>query len=56
MPGKWSKGKVCVKSAKACDVHPNTAFRWRHRFFARPNDSKPTRLADIAEADEAFSP
>jgi transposase-like protein len=42
------------KSAVACDVHRNTAFRWRHRFLTLPNGSKPARLAGIAEADEAF--
>lgn len=51
---QMEQGQSVRKSAKACDVHPNTAFRWRHRFLVRPNDSKPTRLTGIAEADEAF--
>lgn len=51
---QMEQGQSVRKSAKACDVHPNTAFRWRHRFLVRPNDSKPTHLAGIAEADEAF--
>lgn len=41
-------------SASACDVHRNTAFRWRHRFLTLPNAQKATRLVGIAEADETF--
>lgn len=59
--GKWleyaqqmEQGQSVRKSAQACEVHRNTAFRWRHRFLVLPNDNKPTRLAGIAEADEAF--
>ena len=52
--GQMDQGQSVRKSAKACDVHPNTAFRWRHRFLVRPKDSKSTRLTGIAEADEAF--
>ena len=48
------QGQSVRKSAKACEVHQNTAFRWRHRFLVRPNDNKPTSLVGIAEADEAF--
>lgn len=42
------------KSAQACEVHRNTAFRWRHRFLQLPNTQQATRLAGIAEADETF--
>lgn len=59
--GKWldyaqqmEQGISVRKSAAACEVHRNTAFRWRHRFLTLPNGSKPARLAGIAEADEAF--
>lgn len=59
--GKWldyaqqmEQGISVRKSAAACEVHRNTAFRWRHRFLTLPNGSKPTGLAGIAEADEAF--
>lgn len=48
------EGKSVRKSAKACEVHRNTAFRWRHRFLALPNGQKATSLAGIAEADETF--
>lgn len=51
---QMEQGQSVRKSAKACDVHPNTAFRWRHRFLVRPNNSKPASLAGIAEADETF--
>ncbi len=59
--GKWldyaqqmEQGISVRKSAAACEVHRNTAFRWRHRFLTLPNGSKPTGLAGITEADEAF--
>lgn len=51
---QMEQGTSVRKSAVACDVHRNTAFRWRHRFLTLPNGSKPSRLAGIAEADEAF--
>jgi transposase-like protein len=49
-----AEGKSVRKSAKACDVHRNTAFRWRHRFLMLPNKQKATSLVGIAEADETF--
>jgi transposase-like protein len=51
---QMEQGISVRKSAVACDVHRNTAFRWRHRFLTLPSSSKPARLAGIAEADEAF--
>lgn len=51
---QMEQGISVRKSAAACEVHRNTAFRWRHRFLTLPNDSKPERLAGITEADEAF--
>jgi transposase-like protein len=51
---QMAEGKSVRKSAIACDVHRNTAFRWRHRFLALPNGQKATSLAGIAEADETF--
>lgn len=47
-------GRSIRSSAKACSVHRNTSFRWRHRFLALPQDQKAASLAGIAEADEAF--
>jgi len=51
---QMTEGKSVRKSAKACDVHRNTSFRWRHRFLALPNEYKATSLVGIAEADETF--
>ena len=51
---QMQQGQSVRKSAQACEVHRNTAFRWRHRFLVQPNSNKPASLAGIAEADEAF--
>jgi transposase-like protein len=51
---QMEQGQSVRKSAQACEVHRNTAFRWRHRFLVLPSDNKPTKLAGITEADEAF--
>jgi transposase-like protein len=45
-------GASVRKSAAACEVHRNTAFRWRHRFLELPNAQRATLLSGIAEADE----
>ena len=37
---QMQQGASVRKSAKACDVHRNTAFRWRHRFLEQPNGLK----------------
>lgn len=42
------------KAAKTCDVHKNTAFRWRHRFLKQPEQARPAVLAGIVEIDETF--
>lgn len=51
---QMTEGKSVRKSAKACDVHRNTSFRWRHRFLALPNEYKATSLVGIVEADETY--
>ena len=51
---QMTEGKSVRKSAKACDVHRNTSFRWRHRFLALPREHKATNLVGIAEADETY--
>jgi transposase-like protein len=51
---QMEQGQSVRKSAVACDVHRNTAFRWRHRFLAGLNTDKPAALVGIAEADETF--
>lgn len=51
---QMAEGKSVRKSAAACDVHRNTAFRWRHRFLTLPDEQKAKSLVGIAEADETF--
>ena len=51
---QMAEGQSIRKSAKACEVHRNTAFRWRHRFLTLPDQQKATSLVGIAEADETF--
>ena len=46
------EGTSLRKSAAAVGIHPNTAFRWRHRFLKLPNGQQAISLAGIAEADE----
>ena len=48
------EGTSIRKSAAAVGIHPNTAFRWRHRFLSLPNDQQAISLAGIAEADETY--
>ena len=47
-------GESLAQAAIPCDVHPTTAFRWRHRFLATLNFDKPASLSGLVEADEAF--
>jgi transposase-like protein len=35
-------------------VHPNTSFRWRHRFLGLTKQDRPATLEGVAEADETF--
>ncbi|QLQ24619.1 MAG: IS1595 family transposase [Dechloromonas sp.] len=48
------EGSSIRKSAAAVGIHPNTAFRWRHRFLRLPNGQQASSLAGIAEADETY--
>ena len=48
------EGASVRKSAAAVGIHPNTAFRWRHRFLSLPNGQQAISLAGIAEADETY--
>lgn len=59
--GHWINYAECLKegmsirkSAKTCDIHPNTAFRWRHRFLQNATVIKPQLLEGIVEAYESF--
>lgn len=49
-----AEGTSIRKSAAAVGVHPNTAFRWRHRFLKLPNSQQAMSLAGIAEVDETY--
>ena len=60
-PERWNdqaqaliSGESLAKAATRCDVHPTTAFRWRHRFLAALNLDKPASLSGLVEADETF--
>jgi transposase-like protein len=60
-PDRWQdqaaaliSGESLACAAKRCDVHPSTAFRWRHRFLAALNFDKPLALSGLVEADETF--
>ena len=48
------EGSSVRKSAAAVGIHPNTAFRWRHRFLKLPNSQQAISLTGIAEADETY--
>ena len=48
------EGESLAKAAERCQVHPSTAFRWRHRFLAALNLDKPRSLSGVVEADETF--
>ena len=48
------EGTSVRKSAAAVGIHPNTAFRWRHRFLSLPSGQQAISLAGIAEADETY--
>ncbi len=49
-----AEGTSVRKSAKVVGVHPNTAFRWRHRFLSLPKEQQANHLAGIAEVDETY--
>lgn len=47
-------GKSIRASAKECDIHPGTSFRWRHRMLQIPLKTKADHLTGIVELDEAY--
>jgi len=49
-----SSGLSVRKSALKCQIHRNTAFRWRHRFLKNANSIKPDNLNGIVEVDETY--
>ena len=48
------EGESLAQAAERCQIHPSTAFRWRHRFLAALNLDKPKSLSGVVEADETF--
>jgi transposase-like protein len=50
------EGTSIRKSATAVGIHPNTAFRWRHRFLNLPNGQQAISLAGIAECRSDLLP
>ena len=48
------EGESLAKAAERRQIHPSTAFRWRHRFLAALNHDKPEPLSGVVEADETF--
>ena len=47
-------GKTVRATAKDCEVHPNTAFRWRHRFLEFQRQAQHTDFKGIAESDTTY--
>lgn len=61
--GHWMTYANCLKegltvrqSASICEVHANTAFRWRHRFLEKAKEIKAESLEGIVEISEVFLP
>jgi transposase-like protein len=52
--GALAEGLTIHQVADRLEVAPSTAFRWRHRFLARPRTVQARRLTGIAEADETY--
>ena len=59
---KWLNYLDCMRdpactvhrAADQVQVHPNTSFRWRHRFLEWAKRDRPAKLEGIVEADETF--
>jgi transposase-like protein len=47
-------GLTVRKTAEKCEVHRNTAFRWRHRFLMLPQKAQRKDLNGIAESDVTY--
>lgn len=46
------EGVTIRKAAEICNIHRNTAFRWRHRFLKNSKSVKAKHLQGIVEASE----
>jgi transposase-like protein len=49
-----AEGLSVRRAARACGVHRNTAFRWRHRWLQVPAERKDGAFSGIVEADETY--
>jgi len=49
-----AEGLSVRRAARACGVHRNTAFRWRHRWLAAPKGQADRTFNGIVEADETY--
>lgn len=47
-------GLTIRQTAKKCDVHRNTSFRWRHRFLMFHKSAQCADLTGIAESDATY--
>lgn len=61
LKAKWLDYLQCMlqsqtvrQAAKACAIHRNTSFRWRHRFLQGARQDRPAHLSGITEADETY--
>ncbi|MCT4616126.1 MAG: IS1595 family transposase [Marinifilaceae bacterium] len=43
-------GMTLAKSAEICDIHINTAFRWRHRFLSNMKEIKAKKIGGVVES------
>lgn len=49
-----TEGLSVRKAAERLGVHRTTAFRWRHRWLARPCEVKAGKMVGVVEADETY--
>ena len=49
-----TESKTVRKSASACAIHRNTAFRWRHKLLNKSHNSQPQILKGVVEADKTY--
>ncbi len=58
---QWLEYSICLQQGQSvrkagirCQIHYNTAFKWRHRFLDNAKSIKPLSLNGIVEADETY--
>jgi transposase-like protein len=47
-------GLTIRQASERLQVAPSTAFRWRHRFLALPQNLKPGAMSGVVEVDETY--